>query len=235
MAAPLPVTVRAAFAVLSVVIPTLNAASTLDAALAPFAGRVRDIVVADGGSSDGTAEKVAALGARVIQAPRGRGSQLAAGAHAATGEWLLFVHADTVLADGWLGAARAFMIRPDARAGAAAYQLRLDDPSPQARRVERLANWRARVLGVPYGDQGLLISRALYQRLGGYKEIPLMEDVDLVRRIGRSFVSVLGVDAVTSADRYRRDGWWARPLRNLGCLALFELGVPPGVLRGLYE
>lgn len=228
-------TIQATNPVLSVVIPTLNAAATLDAALRPFAGRVGDIVVVDGGSTDGTAEKAAALGARVIHAPRGRGTQLAAGAEAATGEWLLFVHADTVLADGWLGAARAFMVRPDARARAAAYRLHLDDPSPQARRVERLANWRARVLGVPYGDQALLISRTLYQRLGGYKPIVLMEDVDFVRRIGRSFISILGIDAVTSADRYRRDGWWARPLRNLGCLALFELGVPPDVLRGLYE
>lgn len=220
---------------LSIVIPTLNAAVTLEATLRPLSDRVRDIVVADGGSTDGTVERAAALGARIVPAPPGRGRQLAAGAQAATGDWLLFVHADTVLSDGWLGAARAFMVRPDARAGAAAYRLRLDDPSPQARRVEALANWRARVLGVPYGDQGLLISRSLYDRLGGYKPIALMEDVDFIRRIGRPFISVLGIDAVTSADRYRRDGWWARPLRNLGCLALFELGVPPDILRGLYE
>lgn len=220
---------------LSIVIPTLNAAPTLEAALAPLSGKGVDIVVADGGSTDGTAELAVTLGARAISSPPGRGVQLAAGAEVARGDWLLFLHADTVLADGWLGAARAFMVAPDSRTRAAAFTLRLDDPSPAARRVERLANWRARALGLPYGDQGLLIGRSLYGHLGGYRPMPLMEDVDMVRRVGRRFVTVLGVAATTSADRYRRDGWWARPARNLGCLALYFLGVPPEKLAEMYE
>ena len=105
---------------------------------------------------------------------------------------------------------------------------------PGARRIERWAAWRCRALALPYGDQGLLISRAHYGRLGGFHPLPLMEDVDLVRRIDRNDLVPLEADAITSADRYRRDGWWLRPLRNLTCLSLYFAGVPPRTLRRLY-
>jgi rSAM/selenodomain-associated transferase 2 len=221
--------------VLSIVIPTLNAADSLERTIAAVSGKGADIVVADGGSTDGTAELAETLGARVASSAPGRGRQLNAGAEIARGDWLLFLHADTVLADGWFGAARRFMVSPEAKARAAAYTLRFDDDAPEARRIERLANWRARTLGLPYGDQGLLMARPLYDHLGGYRPLSLMEDVDMVRRIGRSFITILGVDAITSAERYRRDGWWARPLRNLLCLGLFHLGVPADRLREIYE
>ncbi|RYJ04407.1 MAG: glycosyl transferase family 2, partial [Acetobacteraceae bacterium] len=110
----------------------------------------------------------------------------------------------------------------------------LDDPAPQARRLERLVAWRCRALALPYGDQGLLISRALYDELGGFRPLPLMEDVDLVRRLGRRRLAALPVDAVTSAERWRRDGWWRRSARNLGCLSLYFLGLPPSLIRRLY-
>jgi hypothetical protein len=105
--------------------------------------------------------------------------------------------------------------------------LRLDDRSRAARRVERLVAWRCRRLGLPYGDQGLLIHRDLYREVGGFRAIPLMEDVDLARRIGRKRLLMLEADALTSAVRYRRDGFWLRPLRNLTLLGLYWLGVPP--------
>jgi hypothetical protein len=119
---------------------------------------------------------------RCIHAPRGRGSQLVAGAAAAQGEWLLFLHADTRLGLGWQAALAAAMTRPDR---AAYFRFALDDPSPAARRLERAVAWRCRILALPYGDQGLFISRALYDEVGGYRPLPLMEDVDLVRRLGR--------------------------------------------------
>lgn len=225
---------------LSVVIPTLDAAATLPATLAGLAparaaGLVRETLVVDGGSHDDTAQVAARAGARVLAAPRGRGSQLAAGAEAVEGDWLLFLHADTVLDAGWAAAARAFIARPDAAARAAAFRFALDDPDPRARRIERMVRWRVRVLGLSYGDQGLLISRALYREVGGYRPLPLMEDVDMVRRLGRARLVVLDAAALTSAARYRRDGWWRRPARNLLVLGLHYLGVPPGLLRRLYE
>ncbi len=189
-------------------------------------------IVADGGSTDGTRDLARTLGARVVEAPRGRGPQLAAAAAAATGDWLLFLHADTRLAPGWSEAVRTAMADP---ARAHYFAFALDDPSPQARRLERLVAWRCSVLALPYGDQGLLIARGLYDAVGGYRPLPLMEDVDLVRRLGSRRLAPMPVAAVTSAERWRREGWTRRSARNLACLSLWFLGVPPRVIRRLYE
>ena len=108
-------------------------------------------------------------------------------------------------------AAEAFMGRPT-EDPAAVFRLRLDDGAPAAR---RLVAWRTRALGLPYGDQGLLIPSALYRSLGGYGPIPLMEDVDIVRRLGRKRIVLLDADAITSAERYRRAGYLGRSARNL--------------------
>ncbi|MCZ8122507.1 MAG: TIGR04283 family arsenosugar biosynthesis glycosyltransferase [Magnetospirillum sp.] len=221
---------------LSIVVPALDSAKFLPAcldALAPASAAERILV--DGGSQDGTPALAQARGWRVIEAPRGRGPQLAAGAAAATGDWLLFVHADTVLAPGWAAAVAGFVHAPENADRAAHFRLAFDSPDPRARRVERLANWRARTFGLPYGDQALLIARAHYAALGGYRPLALMEDVDLVRRIGRARLRALDAAAVTSAARYERDGWRARPLRNLACLALWFAGVSPDAIRRLYR
>jgi len=221
--------------VLSIVIPTLNAAQTLPGCLAALTGTPRgEIVVADGGSTDGTQALAQTLGARVVEAPRGRGRQMAAGAEAATGDWLLFLHADTRLAPGWTEEAAAFMTDPANAERAAYFRFALDDPAPAARRVERLVAWRCRRLGLPYGDQGLLIARAFYERLGGYRPLAMMEDVALVRRIGRRRLMALDATALTSARRYERDGYLLRPARNLLCLALYFLGLPPRLIARLY-
>ncbi len=224
---------------LSVIIPTLDAATTLPATLAALepaqdGGLLGEVLVVDGGSADATVQIAADWGARVLVAPRGRGSQLSAGGAATAGDWLLFLHADTRLAPDWAAAARAFMARPGSGERAAVFHLALDDADPRARRIERLANWRGRALGLPYGDQGLLIARAFYRNLGGYRPLPLMEDVDLARRIGRRRIVLLEAEAMTSAARYRRDGWWLRPLRNLALLGLYYLGAPTGWLKRLY-
>jgi hypothetical protein len=102
------------------------------------------------------------------------------------------------------------------------------------RLVEWLVAMRCRLLALPYGDQGLLISRNLYNRIGGFRPLPLMEDVDLVRRLKRSELVMLKSRAVTSGERYRREGYLARSLRNLGCVLLYYLRVPPRVLARLY-
>lgn len=220
---------------LSVIIPTLNAAAALPAALA----RLRDggalldeIVVADGGSSDGTSEVARAGGAVTLHTARGRGGQLAAGAAMARGEWLLFLHADTTLEAGWADEARLFMAAEPG--SAAAFRFALDDPGAEARRLERIVAWRCRVLALPYGDQGLLISRRLYDEVGGFRPLPLMEDVDLARRLGRRRLRLLRSRAFTSAERYRRDGWLLRPARNLACLSLYFLGVPAAKIARFY-
>ncbi len=224
---------------LSVVIPTVGSEPSLAACLAglraaPAWTEETEIIVAAAGETGATAPTAAAAGARVLTTERGRGLQLGTGARAARGEWLLFVHADTVLEPGWAEEARAFMAKPGNRERAGAFHLTLDDPAAAARRLETLVAWRCRVLALPYGDQGLLISRHFYDRLGGFPHLPLMEDVALVRRIGRARLHFFQTAALTSAARYRHAGYVWRSARNLGCLALYFLGVPPRLIAQLY-
>ncbi len=220
---------------LSVIIPTLNAAQTLPGVLASIRGGADDVLVVDGGSSDDTVDIARVAGASVLSSDRGRGLQLQAGGETVTGDWLLFLHADTRLDPGWGDAVRDFMNQTGIGDRAAVFRFALDDPSTQARRMEHLVNWRSRVLGLPYGDQGLLISREHYDSLGGFRPMPLMEDVDIMRRIGKKNISILDTAAVTSAARYQRGGWWARPARNICCLILYFLGVPPRILEKIYR
>lgn len=222
---------------LSIVIPAWNAAAHIPRTLAALkaSGSGGEIVVADADSSDGTAALAAQLGARVIAAPRGRGIQLHAGVAATRGDWVLFLHADTVPGAGFGAAIAGFIAEPENRARAGFFRLRFDDPALAARVVECLANWRARTLALPYGDQGLLIARELYDQAGGFPAFPIMEDVALVRRLGRRRLVQLDGELVTSAERYRRDGFLLRPLRNLGCLALYFLGVAPARIAKLYD
>jgi rSAM/selenodomain-associated transferase 2 len=222
--------------VLSVVIPTLEAAPSLAATVESLGGAPfpLEIVVTDGGSVDATCEVASDLGAVVVGAPRGRGIQLAAGAFVAKGEWLLFLHADTRLGKGWAEVAAEFMAVPGNESRAGVFRFALDDRTPAARRIERMVAWRCRRLGLPYGDQGLLMTRTFYDTLGGFRPLSLFEDVEMVRRIGRDRLTFLDVPAVTSAARYRRDGYLARPLRNLLCLGLYFMGVPPRRIARIY-
>ena len=224
---------------LSIVIPALNAgaavARTLDAVAPSRLARDCEVLVADGGSSDETAAVARRHGARVIETAPGRGVQLAEGARRARGRWLLFLHADTVPADGWSDAVFAYCGDPANRERAATFRFALDDGARAARRLEAIVAWRTRRLGLPYGDQGLLISRGFYDALGGFRPLVLMEDVDLVRRIGRRRLDALDVAAVTSAIRYRQRGYLRRSGRNLVCLGLYFLGVPPRRIARLYR
>ena len=218
---------------LTVVIPALDAAATIGETLETICG-LADVIVVDGGSRDGTKDIAVRHGARVIGSKRGRGCQLAAGAAAAAGEWLLFLHADTRLEAGWGAVVADFMENPRNKTCAATFRFKLDDNCWQARSLQRLVGWRARVLGLPYGDQGLLIHRDFYATIGGYPDWPLMEDVELIRKIGRNRLITLPASAVTSAARWRKEGWFTRSLRNGLCLSLFYIGVSPRLIARIY-
>ena len=213
---------------MSCVIPTLNAAATLAATLAAL-GTVGEVLVVDGGSTDATVAVARAAGVRVVAAEPGRGRQMAAGIAVCRRAWILLLHADTVLASGWEIAAARHMTGHTA----GYFRFRLNTTRNEGRTLERAVAWRCRVLGLPYGDQGLLLPRALLDQVGGVRPLPLMEDVDLVRRLhGR--LRPIGADAVTSAAKWEREGYRLRSARNLLCLSLYFAGVSPRLIRRVY-
>jgi rSAM/selenodomain-associated transferase 2 len=227
---------------ISVVIPTLNAEAGLAATLSSLVpaavdGVVRQVIVVDGGSSDRTLRIAEAAGTEIIQTHGGRGRQLILGAEKARFPWLLFLHSDTVLEPGWEREAAALVEGVDMgqqRAAAAAFRFALDDRGFKPRVVEAGVSLRCMLFRLPYGDQGLLIPKRLYHQIGGYRPMPVLEDVDIVRRLGRSRTLILRSRAVTSAIRYKRDGYFRRVLRNFFCMALFYLRVPVSTIARIY-
>ncbi|MEE2662272.1 MAG: TIGR04283 family arsenosugar biosynthesis glycosyltransferase [Pseudomonadota bacterium] len=218
---------------ITVIIPTFNAELFLGKVLKQVCCCVRTVIIVDGGSSDSTRHIASRHSVTLLRSGRGRGYQMRIGGEHAKTDWLFFLHADTILERGWQVEVSEFLTS-DNLDTCGVFSFGLDDFSSEARRVERFTNWRSSVLGLPYGDQGLLISRAFYNELGGFRPLPVMEDVEIIRRIGKSRLKILNTRAVTSAIRYRTDGWWRRPFLNLICLVLYFLGVPPHHIAKIY-
>lgn len=219
---------------LSVVIPTLNAEQALPVCLAALmegveAGLIRELVVSDGGSTDASIVIADDVGALVVTGIASRGGQLRRGAKATKGAWILFLHADTVLQAGW-----AVAVEKHLGTGRPGYfKLSFDRRGMAPTLVARWANLRSKLFHLPYGDQGLLISRAEYEAVGGYDDSPLMEDVAMARRIG-SRLTEIPLEVKTSAARYVRDGWIRRSIGNFRLLMKYFAGVSPEDLRKRY-
>lgn len=216
------------------VIPALNEAGVLPRLLNTLRPvSTLEIVVADGGSTDGTAAVAERLGAKVIQCPPGRGAQLNAGARAVTGDILFFIHADVMPPPGFEKAIPEILGVPGVAAGA--FRLSIGAPELAFRMIERAANARSRLFGLPYGDQGFFLKRSTFDRMGGFADIPLMEDVDMVRRCRQAGKVVTADESMTvSARRWRKEGWLATTLRNSALLGLFLAGVPARRLAFFY-
>jgi glycosyltransferase involved in cell wall biosynthesis len=208
---------------ISVVIPTMNSARLLPRCFdsligAVVRGIVRDVVIADGGSSDETLAIADAAGAAIAEGGRTRGAQMAAGAAAARSDWLLFLHPETALEQGWENEADSFLEKSTLeRPRAAVFRFAIDDFDARARRTEAIVSVRSNILGQPCGGQGLLIPKRFYQKLGGYRAAPT-EDIDLVRRIRRSRIVTLRSRAVNKVDRV--------PAQRLALGMLHALRVP---------
>lgn len=220
---------------ISVIIPTLNEAANLPATLLGLdAVDGVEIIVVDGGSSDATGTLAEAAGARLVAALPGRAGQQNAGAAVATGEILLFLHADTILPMGFAGAVRLCLAQPGVAAGA--FRLGIDGEGWGLRLIEQLANRRSRWFEMPFGDQGLFLRRESFVAVGGFPEQEIMEDFELVRRLKKlGRVELLALAVRTSARRWQKLGVARTTLLNQLIIAGYFLGVAPARLAGWYR
>ena len=219
---------------LSVVIPTLNAQQVLPSTLEKlmegvFAGVIGDLVIVDGGSSDATNTIAKEVGATFLEATPSRGGQIFAGVSACKCEWVLILHADSRLSQGW---AELIPAAPDPER-AYYFQLQFDAIGFAAWWVAKWANLRSKIFALPYGDQGILIHKSLLASVGGYPTASLMEDVILARKLGRR-LTALPITITTSAEKYNAQGWLHRGFRNLALLFQFLLGATPEALYKKY-
>ncbi|MGB7318052.1 MAG: TIGR04283 family arsenosugar biosynthesis glycosyltransferase [Planktotalea sp.] len=220
---------------ISVVIPVLNAQHVLAGCAASLmegveAGLIRELIVSDGGSDDDTRRIADEIGAVWISGAASRGGQLKRGCEIAQGTWIMVLHADTQLEPGWSAVARAHLTLEKA----GFFKLAFGSGGVPARLVAGWANLRSALFGLPYGDQGLLVSRALYDAVGGFQDMALMEDVALARAL-KGQLRALDARAMTSAAKYESAGWLRRGGRNLWTLARYFAGVPVERLAATYR
>jgi rSAM/selenodomain-associated transferase 2 len=220
---------------LTIVLPVLNEAAIIVAtlqALAPLRAHGAEIIVADGGSRDGTARLAEPLATRVITVRRGRGAAMNAGAALGTGDTLLFLHADTVLPDG---ADRLIGAALNRRAWGR-FDLRIAGRHPFLAVVARMINLRSRLTGVATGDQAIFVSREAFEKVGGFPDLPLMEDIALSRRLKRLCRPVcITTPVVTSGRRWERDGVLRTILLMWRLRLAYYFGVEPALLAELYS
>lgn len=212
---------------ISIIIPVLNEASNITNAIASTQPSDNiEIIIVDGGSYDGTLENVKDNNIKVITTSPGRARQMNAGAMLARGDILLFLHADTRLPPGFDIMVRTALQNPKTVAGA--FALKIDAPLWSLRLVELGVNWRSRFLQMPYGDQAIFVTKKIFDKMGGFPEIPIMEDFELMRRLNKiSNISIISVPVITSARRWLTKGVVRTTLTNQIAIIAYLLGVSP--------
>jgi rSAM/selenodomain-associated transferase 2 len=220
---------------ISIIIPVINEAKNIQSTLATTKpSKNVEIIVVDGGSSDETVDIIGSLGLSVITASPGRAVQMNTGALAATGDILLFLHADTRLPPGFDTMIRQTLEQPGVIAGA--FSLKIDAELSSLRLVEKGIGWRSQLWQMPYGDQAIFIKRETFQAVGGFPELPIMEDFEFIRNLKRQGkIVTLPAPVITSARRWLKKGVWQTTLINQVVIIAYFLGISPVRIRSLYR
>ena len=219
---------------ISLIIPTLNSSLNIRTILNNLKGIFFEIIVIDGHSSDDSCKIAKRYTRQVYTAEPGRGYQLSMGALKSKGEWLFFLHSDSLLDEECLLRINEFISSPKHKYKAAVFKLKINNRHIFARIIENLANIRTKIFSLPYGDQGLLISKEYYQKIGGYKKVKIMEDLDIIKKIGGKNLIILDAYIKTSSENYVRDGWIYRPFKNIICLILFLFKIDTNTIYKFY-
>jgi rSAM/selenodomain-associated transferase 2 len=220
---------------ISVIIPTRNERYELGNTIHSIGmDPAVEIIVADGGSRDGTQELAAQVADRVVNATAGRASQLNAGARHASGEILVFLHADTSLPAGALRAIRTCLTDP--RNAGGAFRMNVDSGRGSLRLISWGINMRSRWFGLPYGDQAIFVRRSWFEELRGFRSLDIMEDVDFVRRLRRKGrVALLDLEVRTSERRWQINGVCRTTLVNWAAISMYALAIKPEKIRHFYD
>ena len=222
--------------ILSIIIPVLNEATIIRSLLLQLRNDVGiEIIVVDGGSQDNTVELVKLAGVKCILAPKtGRANQMNIGAAIATGDILLFLHADTQLPSDYLKIIKATLAQPKAIAGA--FELAIDGNNWSLRLVEILVEWRSHWCSLPYGDQAIFVRRNIFEEIGGFANLPIMEDFELIQRLKKQGrIAIAPAAVLTSSRRWQKLGIFKTTLINQLIILGYFLGFSPKILRSLYN
>jgi len=223
------------FAKISIIIPVLNEASKIAKTITiAKSGKNVEILVVDGGSQDNTVEIVRALGLKVLFASPSRANQMNVGAKAATGEILLFLHADTLLPGKFAHNVRRVLCQPNTIAGA--FALQIDGSLKGLRLVEKGVSLRSHFLSLPYGDQAIFVKTETFKALGGFPLLPIMEDFEFVlklRNCGR--IAIIPTPVITSSRRWQKLGVWQTTIMNQLAIAAYFLKIPPERIAQWYR
>ena len=220
---------------ISIIIPVLNEVGTIAQTISTAqTGKNVEIIVVDGGSNDGTIEVVKSLNIKLIYSLPGRSIQMNFGAKLATGNILLFLHGDTFLPLNFDEFLREIIVQPNIIAGA--FELGIRGKKRSLRIVESIVNWRSRYLQMPYGDQGIFLSAQVFEQIGCFPEIPIMEDFELIRKLRkRGRIGIISKPVLTSDRRWQKLGILKTTLINQVIIIAYLLGLPPKTLAQWYR
>ena len=219
----------------TVVIPTYNAEKTINTTLSILKKTFKNIIIIDGKSKDKTRKICRKHNTQLFTSKRNRGMQLNLGAEKVVTNWIFFIHADSILENTAIEEINAFISNNKNKYKAASFKLQFDQKNIYSTLLSKMVIFRSKCFKLPYGDQGLIISKAFYNKIGGYKKIPLMEDVEIIRNIGFKNIKILNSYIITDSIRYKSEGWLIRPLINLYCLTLYILGFNINTINSIYK